>query len=241
MNVQLFSDVHLEFFRDGGKAFIKGLDPTGVDVLVVAGDLGNCENVISSLEGLCGKYPQVVYVLGNHELYGSTPQRVLEKIRALEGKTPNLTFLDNASTVIGGVKFAGTTLWFPDDPLNFMYEKQLSDFSYIRNFKPWVYEQNRLAHEFLAAEAADADMVITHHIPSNLCVAPQYQGSPLNRFFVSPIADKLPALPKRWVFGHTHTPGEWEMGGCTFTTNPLGYPHESKKGYQEKLVFEVLK
>jgi len=39
MRIQVLSDLHFEFHRDGGAAFVRGLDPSGVDAPVVAGDL----------------------------------------------------------------------------------------------------------------------------------------------------------------------------------------------------------
>ena len=36
MRVQVLSDLHFEFHRDGGEEFVRLLDPTDVDVLVVA-------------------------------------------------------------------------------------------------------------------------------------------------------------------------------------------------------------
>ena len=72
MRVQLLSDLHLEFHRDGGKAFLKSLDPSGVDVLVLAGDVDVAAGgLLQSLTSICRLYrdSSVVYVAGNHEFY----------------------------------------------------------------------------------------------------------------------------------------------------------------------------
>ena len=39
MIVQLLSDLHLEMHRDDGRSFLASLDPSGVDLLIVAGDV----------------------------------------------------------------------------------------------------------------------------------------------------------------------------------------------------------
>ena len=39
MKLQIMSDLHLEMHADRGAEFIRELDPTGVDVLVLAGDI----------------------------------------------------------------------------------------------------------------------------------------------------------------------------------------------------------
>ena len=240
MNVQLTSDIHLEFHRDQGVSFIASLDPVGVDVLVLAGDIGNFVTFADSLERIAARYPAVVYVAGNHEGYGGSMPEVLERAERVAEKAGNIHVLENRVVDIAGVTFAGTSLWFPDGPMNAVYEDQLNDFHHIRGFKAWVYEANRQAIAFLHREAGNADVLITHHIPSQACVSPQWRGSEPNRFFVCPIAEQLTALPPLWFFGHTHDPFDAELGGCRFVANPFGYPREPKAGYQDKLVFEVV-
>ena len=39
MKLQIMSDLHFEMHADGGAELIRELDPTGVDVLVLAGDI----------------------------------------------------------------------------------------------------------------------------------------------------------------------------------------------------------
>jgi hypothetical protein len=61
----------------------------------------------------------------------------------------------------------------------------LSDFRSIRNFVPWVYEQNTAARAALRLQVDSHSIVITHHLPSWRSVAPMYAGQPGNIFFVS--------------------------------------------------------
>ena len=72
--VQIVSDLHTEFW---GEASLDSLDSTGVDVLVVAGDLTAFPLLETSLERVARRYSEVpvVYVLGNHELYDASPAR----------------------------------------------------------------------------------------------------------------------------------------------------------------------
>ena len=72
MNVQVLSDLHLEFHQDSGERFLMGLDPQGVDVLVVAGDLCTKREHAEVLRFLSHKYPHVVFIVGNHDYYGCT-------------------------------------------------------------------------------------------------------------------------------------------------------------------------
>jgi len=172
MKLQIFSDLHLEFLGPHELEFIDSLDKEGVDVAVVAGDLCQKGFLRYAIEELCKQYPEVVYVSGNHEYYRLGPPELHELLGSLQASLSNLHWLQNTEVEIGGVRFAGTTLWFRDDPGNLTYEEMLSDFWLIRGFKPWVYEENARALEFLEAEVPLADVVVTHHMPSKQSIAP---------------------------------------------------------------------
>jgi len=239
--LQIISDAHLEFHADDGREFIASLDPTGVDVLIVAGDLSNAQGIEAALKLLCKRYAGaiVAFVLGNHELYRGHFIDTTRRIVDLEKQIPNLRVLVNRVIEASGVKIAGTTLWFPTDPLNVLFEAMLGDFGQIRKFRENVYETAAAAEDFLRREVANVDVVVTHHLPTREVLSPQYVGSELNRFFVNPVAKSLPSLPPLWVFGHTHTPGEWTIQGCRFIANPFGYPREAKSRFRDHLIVEI--
>ena len=76
MKLQIMSDLHLEMHADGGAELIRDLDPTGVDVLVLAGDITmarHYENLESPFKALAQKYRHILYIPGNHEYYKSSP------------------------------------------------------------------------------------------------------------------------------------------------------------------------
>ena len=66
MNVQLLSDLHIEFHQDRGAAWIDALDPTDVDVLILAGDIAEVKDELLGdvLREFTDRYPQVVFVPG---------------------------------------------------------------------------------------------------------------------------------------------------------------------------------
>ena len=244
MRIQVLSDVHLEFLRDKWRAWVDALDPSGVDVLVLAGDIHVGAGIKPSLKLFCERYPEVVFVAGNHEYYSSSPAEVEEYLGEAKATSPNLHVLECSTVTIGGVRFAGTSLWFRDSPMNVSYQHMLNDFNLIEDFVPWVYGENQKAEAFLRAELSGPtppDVIVTHHLPSDRCVVPQYRGDPLNRFFVAPVADDIAeeCLPRFWCFGHTHGPNQFTVGSCRFACNPRGYPHERVQGFNPKLVFEV--
>ena len=86
MNSRSMSDLHFEMHADGGAELIRELDPTGVDVLVLAGDITMArryEDLVSVLKPLARKYRHILYVPGNHEYYKSSPREVAGNLAKL--------------------------------------------------------------------------------------------------------------------------------------------------------------
>ena len=242
MNIQVMSDVHVEFHADRGRAFVSALDPTGVDVLVVAGDLGTLGGgLVAALDGLCDRYPCVVYVTGNHEYYGSERRDVHDVLAGFSASHRNFHVLENGAVVLGGRRFVGTTLWFRDDPGNAAQEGRLADFHEIGRFRNWVYEVNEGATRFLEATIAAQDVVVTHHLPSPESIAPQFRGSPLNRFFVCDLSPLIRRVqPALWIHGHTHATLDYSMERTRVVCNPFGYAgHEENAAFRDRFIIKV--
>ena len=240
-SLQVLSDLHFEFHRDGGAAFVDSLDPKGVDVLVVAGDLASAKLIEEALGRVCDRFAEVVFVAGNHEYYGGSPKRTGAVIARAVARHRNLHWLDESAAVVAGVRFVGTSLWFSDSPEGRLLRGQLNDFRVISDFEPWVYEKNARAREFLEAEVGAGDVVVTHHLPSPRSVHPKYQGDPLNRFFVCDVEGLMAARePGLWIHGHTHEQVDYQVGRTRVVANPFGYlRHESQAGFRERLLIEV--
>lgn len=225
MNIRIVSDIHTEFHADGGKGWVEDQDATGVDVLVVAGDLGTAKTIPPVLHGLCAVYPQVVYVNGNHELYGSSFDDVAKLRGFLSQQLPNLHWLHNSEVTLGGQRFVGTTMWYRDHPLVWMYKQNMNDYHTIRGgFAKRVIEENRKAVTYLQRNIKQGDVVVTHHLPSAQHIQPQYANSPLNLFYIcemeGTIAARKPAL---WCHGHSHDSKDYLLGQTRVKSNPLGY------------------
>lgn len=245
MRIMLLSDIHLEFLG-GGASYIDRLDPTDVDVLVLAGDVATREFLTFGLTRICSRFANVTFVAGNHEFYGSNPEAVKRDVRDLEAKTKNLHFLDNDVWEHQGVKFAGTTLWFPELAGNKKYHHSFSDFAFIRPARKtaydWIYEEHMKSRAFLAEQASMADVFVTHHIPSYKAVSPRWVGSELNPFFVGDVTDIIESIdrPTTWLFGHSHDPGKFKIGQANLVINPKGYPSERRApGFLDKLILEI--
>ena len=83
----------------------------------------------------------------------------------------------------------------------------------------------------------DNVIVVTHFPPSVACMDPQYEGSPLNPYFIN---DLNVTGFKHWLSGHTHTAVDTVENGCRLVINPKGYPLEHDvNGYRPNLIIEV--
>jgi predicted phosphodiesterase len=63
VKLQIMSDLHFEMHADGGAGLIRELDPTGVDVLVLAGDITMARhyaNLESVFKPLAKKYRHIL-------------------------------------------------------------------------------------------------------------------------------------------------------------------------------------
>lgn len=245
MKIMLLSDLHLEFIG-GGASYIQRLDPTGVDVLVLAGDVSTREFLIHGLRLICSRFGHVVYVTGNHEFYNENPNAVKRDLRSLEMEAENFHFLDNETWTHDNLTFAGSPLWFPYAESNKKYHHSFSDFVFIKPVHKtaydWIYAEHEKSRAFLAEASKTADVFITHHIPSYKAVAPRWVGSELNPFFVGDVTDIIESIerPTTWLFGHSHDPGKFKIGKANLVINPKGYPDEKRAtGFVEKLILEI--
>ncbi len=238
MRIRVLSDLHLEFMTTETRtAFIESV-PVDCDVLVLAGDVDSGASLLSALQAFADRFRHVVYVLGNHEFYGTS---VVDRLAALRSwnKPANFHWLENSSVVIDGQRFIGCSLWFPHTPD--ADTGGLNDFVQIRDFVPWVYERNRESVAFLEANVQFGDVVVTHHLPSNLCVHRKYRGDPLNAFFVCDVEHVMRAkMPEVWIHGHTHESVDCVVEQTRIVCNPYGYAgHETNGRFDPTKTVEI--
>lgn len=246
MIIQIMSDLHLEMHRDDGVEFINSLDPTGVDVLVLAGDIFSIyhgrKQAEMVLEAFSDKFKHIIMTMGNHEHYGGVPEKTREIIHSIADDLGNVEVLDNSSVVINDQRFIGGTGWFPYNAYADLYKRHMNDFRIIIGFEEWVYGQHTELDVLLNGELLESDIVVTHHLPSIQCIAPKYKLSPLNAFFLSEFDDLiLEKRPKLWCFGHTHEQFDFNIGPTRLVCNPLAYPSEieQQNAFQLKFLIEV--
>jgi predicted phosphodiesterase len=241
--VQVLSDLHFEFHADGGRSFVASLDPRGIDVLVLAGDIAVGDDIGRALGLFAARYPDatLLYVHGNHEFYGSTRAAVTAVTRAAVAGHPNLVWLDGDVATIGGVRFAGAPLWFRHPGPAEGLRARMNDFRLIADFEGWVYAENARAVSFFERELRAGDVAVTHYLPVRASVAPAFAESPLNPFFLCDVEPLVRARrPSLWVHGHTHASIDTTVGATRVVCNPFGYVRiEENAAFRERFTIDV--
>jgi Icc-related predicted phosphoesterase len=130
MKIAICSDLHLEF---GDLDFA---NDENADVLILGGDIliaselkdfarDDSSNIVTAtytmrarakryvdfINRCCERFPQVIYITGNHESYHGDFAESYKIIKATFGDIHNLHILDKEWRIINGVLFFGGTLW----------------------------------------------------------------------------------------------------------------------------------
>jgi predicted phosphodiesterase len=235
VRIHVLSDLHLEF----GPV---PLPPVDADAVVLAGDIAvGLRGIEWASRTFAGR--PILYVPGNHEYYGQTYPRFLDKMRA-RALELGVVLLSDSAVTIDGVRFLGATLWtdFELTGDRRMAEAAardvMVDFKKIRiepNFrraKPkdvqlWHIQSRRWLDTELSTPHSGGTVVITHHAPSLRSLDATRPRHPVDAAYAS----DLEALVERsgvdcWVHGHTHHCVDYRLGATRILSNQRGYPDE---------------
>jgi hypothetical protein len=212
----------------------------------MAGDIGwpTQPNYWLFLKDCATKYKHVICIAGNHEYYddmyniSQTNEIIKEKSKKINDETGNFHYLINETAVIDGVKYIGTTLWSQLNPKNKRdIVGQLNDFNYIQmKFGKYLtFDQYNELHlrdlEWLQGELHQTELnsesnfvVITHHLPSEQLVHPQYKDSSINSAFCTNLDHIIKG--KLWIAGHSHSQVLKTINSTPVVVNPFGYASE---------------
>ena len=261
VNIQIASDLHLEFLTKDfpGELLIRVAKDVGV--LVLAGDIANGATALSLFSEIAKKVP-VIYVAGNHEFYGHSIETVRVEMRDASRKY-GIHYLENSAVEVGGVRFLGCTLWTDyklsdsADQLQSMRiaEGALADhrlilagggrFSAKDALSLHIQSRTWLTEE-LKKPFAGKTVVVTHHGPHRNSVATRFRGNPVNPGFISDLSD-LMQYADLWLHGHVHDGFDYMVGRCRVVANPAGYIRnfriaKSVAGFEfENQLFDPLK
>ena len=252
MRLQIFSDIHLDIV-DG---FEPRLQPQ-VDAVIIAGDL--CEGIGRGLQWLrdhLGPAVPIVFVAGNHE-YFARIRNDERSTGAAAARALDVAFLDDSEAVIGGVRFLGGTLWadyalFGVDQSAEMMDlarRRMMDHRRIleapgRFITPEeALALHQAARSWLSARLAvphdGPTVVVTHHGPHPLSLAPRFREDLTSAAFISDLSPLIERhQPALWVHGHTHVGLDYRVGRTRIVCNPRGYGNENP-GFDPILTIDV--
>lgn len=249
--IRLLSDLHIEWMH--GDFLI----PAGADesetTLVLAGDIFEFEKIgVVSRPNLyqrffadaASRFKHIVYVAGNHEYYRGHLENSPNKFLSFLNRTniTNLHFLNPGAVELDGINFVGATLWTDfnrDCPITkFEVRNALTDYRLIRTAGYRKIDPNDILKLHIqqlgyikrtTQELTGPTVVITHHAPTHMSIAPAYQHECeryLNGAYVNRLEDAIfdgEIKADLWMHGHTHTNFDYSIGGCRVVCNPRGY------------------
>jgi Predicted phosphoesterases, related to the Icc protein len=222
------SDLHLEFFDDAGRSFIDAIDSSNTDVLVLAGDITALSLMPETIRRFAAKFADadIVYVLGNHEFYGGYHAEIVYRAKALSVVHPNVHVLENDTALIRGLRFFGSTMWYPFDAWNFLERDRWSSWSdarHIKNAKKVIPPLFPKAQQAMEEQLEPGDIVVTHMLPTPKSIAPQFAGARTNAYFLGDCSAIIAAKrPRLWIHGHTHSGMDYMYGETRVVANPAG-------------------
>lgn len=234
MKIRLLSDLHTEFKPD--PAFQDYLEYKGEDVLVLAGDIASgSTNVMDVIKQfLKAGFPEIIFVPGNHEYYGTEIRDFDAKMNMKCSRFPNVHFLNPGWVKIKDTIFIAGTLWtnFRCSPLAEMdASHMIADFRLIRGFTPQqaslkYYEHLRLFQSLNKQFPLEKKVFVSHFLPAEECISPRFRdsGNLLNYYFANNLGEWIGELENStWLFGHTHDSIDIKIGSTRLISNPYGY------------------
>ena len=247
MKIQILSDIHIEF-----QPFT--IPITDADVVVLAGDIHLREKGVKwAIENIPDK--PVIYLLGNHEYYGSAYPKLVNKLKDYASGT-NVYILENDLVTIEDVTFLGCTLWtdfklFENARIaGYEASQNMTDFKKIRlspqysKLKPIdtveIYRKSVSWLKNTLSSLSEKIVVVTHHAPSKKSVPSQHQEDILSAAYASNLDDFVSESgAKLWIHGHIHNNLDYKIGSTRIICNPRGYPDELNTLFQPEFCIEI--
>ena len=146
----------------------------------------------------------------------------------------NVGYYQNQVVKIDDTDFILSTLWSHVPPENEFYvSRGLNDFYQTRfNGKRLTVEDYNRMHDYcldfikksVAESTAKHIVVVTHHLPTLQVVAAQHKGSVLNNAFATELGNFIAdSRIDAWIYGHSHTNIDTEIGNTRVMSNQMGY------------------
>ncbi len=246
MRLLILSDLHLEQW--GPNPLKLDLELSKPDIVILAGDIHSGAKAVPWAAQTFIDTP-VLYVHGNHELYGGKYENTQRDIEEACQMTDNVHFLNCKECCVGDTRFLCCTLWtdfnlfgndrrqasmrVAQDGMNDYHRIRLESNGYKKmrptdtarlhaEQKKWL--QNKWEEPF-----DGKTVVVTHMAPSFLSVPEEYKDDLITSAYASNL-DDLVAQADVWIHGHMHTSLDYSIGKCRVVCNPRGYHLRTGRG-----------
>ncbi len=256
MKAWIFSDLHTEFDEKPSP-----LKVPEADVCICAGDIcdGGPAKTVHFLGEYISRSMPVILVPGNHEYYRSSIiEGLKEALDAASHRYPNIHVLSRRAVAVGGYRFVGATLWSDFNIYGNMSwamrsaQTELNDYRKIKVSKEPFQRFtsghasgfNHMDKQFIRTTLDEAyvgpTVIVTHHAPSVLSLAPEFVGDPLTPSFVSNLEPDIAKYqPLAWIHGHLHNRSDYSIVDTRVICNPRGYPDEPVPDFDPSLVIDL--
>ena len=241
MKIQFVSDLHLEFNENRLYLAQQPLPVVG-DVLLIAGDTAYLDKPESGENRYCqygfwdwasDNYERVIVCLGNHDFYGYYDLASMQDGYRKEIRN-NIVAYYNDVVNLDGVDVIVSTLWSHIEPYDaYLTEHGVSDFYRIKyNGHRLTADDFNAEHErclafvkrSVAESTASRKIVLTHHVPTQLCTAAEFIGSHINGAFTVELGNYIADSGiDYWIYGHSHRNIDAQIGDTLILSNQLGY------------------
>jgi 3',5'-cyclic AMP phosphodiesterase CpdA len=246
VKIRVLSDLHLEADEPLAIPYAEA------DLVVLAGDIHNhAEGLRWAAENFDSRVP-VVYVPGNHEYYDAEFGAMEVAMQDAANSVDNVHYLNNATLIdrYGRWRVLGTTLWTdfalygasePERERSIeAAERVMLDYRGVIQIawpepdgEPRAFSTSdsfalhEQARDWLESELAKPfdgqTIVVTHHAPSKLSLAPKFADDLASAGFVNDLPSLVRAPVSLWIHGHTHTAFDYLQNGTRVVCNPRGY------------------
>ncbi len=248
MKALILSDLHLEFHD-------LEIQNHNADLVILAGDIHLKDKGVKWAIKTFSHIP-VLYVLGNHEYYGSAYPKLIHKLKMLT-KGTHVHILEKDTFSIDGINFIGCTLWtdfnlFGDPRIaGFSCQQVMSDYkkirisprySKLRSIDVAVIHRQSLCWlcDTLSQFNQQVTVVITHHAPSKICLPSTHHDDIISAAYASDLDHVIKQYqPNYWIHGHLHHTVNHAINDTRIICNPRGYLGEENPDFDPHMNIEI--
>lgn len=147
---------------------------------------------------------------------------------------PNVHVYYNSVVHLDDIDVIVSTLWAHIEPYNaYMTERGVNDFYRIKynghrlSSDDFNHEHERclqFVQQSVEESGAKCKIVLTHHVPTQLCTALEFRDSFINGAFTVELGDYIANSGiDYWIYGHSHRNIDAQIGNTHILSNQLGY------------------